>query len=165
MHHQLIGKSRLGIHLLLATVLIACAAVLAHSPSLWRAVLGVAATAFAAHAGLAIVIHFSVALAGTGVLFAAVRAHGREHRGDGDQPGSTLHSPRFYDWLAAAYCLGREGKMREIKFSQGIVKQDMKTPKDSKEPSGTRVRQSAYSSKLFTTQKVTQLASPRLPRC
>jgi topoisomerase-4 subunit B len=33
----------------------------------------------------------------------------------------------------------REGKMREIKFSQGIVKHDMKTPKDSKEPSGTRV--------------------------
>src|SRR6187402_75292 len=33
----------------------------------------------------------------------------------------------------------REGKMREIKFSNGILKQDMKTPKDSKEPSGTRV--------------------------
>jgi topoisomerase IV subunit B len=33
----------------------------------------------------------------------------------------------------------REGKMREIKFSQGIVKNDMKNPRDSKEPSGTRV--------------------------
>jgi SAM-dependent methyltransferase len=27
-------------------------------------------------------------------------------------PGATLHSPRFYDVLAAVYCLGREGRMR-----------------------------------------------------
>ena len=33
----------------------------------------------------------------------------------------------------------REGKMREILFSQGLVKKDMKTPRDSTEPSGTRV--------------------------
>jgi ubiquinone/menaquinone biosynthesis C-methylase UbiE len=113
MHHQVIGKSRLGIHVLLAAVLVACAVVLAHWPSMWRAVAAVAATTFAAHAGLAIAIHFGVALAGTGVVVAAVHAHGRGHRDNHDKPGATLHSPRFYDWLAAAYCLGREGKMRE----------------------------------------------------
>jgi SAM-dependent methyltransferase len=113
MHHRVIGKSRLGMHVLLAAVLVACTAVLAHWPSMWRAVAAVAATTFAAHAGLAIAIHFSVALAGTGVVVAAILAHGREHRHDHDKPGATLHSPRFYDWLAAAYCLGREGKMRE----------------------------------------------------
>jgi SAM-dependent methyltransferase len=113
MHHQVIGKSRLGIHVLLAAVLVACAVVLAHWPSMWRAVAAVAATTFAAHAGLAIAIHFGVALAGTGVVVAAVRAHGRGHRDKHDKPGATLHSPRFYDWLAAAYCLGRDGKMRE----------------------------------------------------
>ena len=113
MHHQVIGKSRLGIHVLLAAVLVASAVVLAHWPSVWRAAAAVAATTFAAHAGLAIAIHFGVALAGTGVVLAAVRAHGRGHRDDGGKPGATLHSPRFYDWLAAAYCLGREGKMRE----------------------------------------------------
>ena len=113
MHHQLIGRSRLGIHALLAAVLVACAVVVAHWPSMWRAVASVAGATFAAHAGLAIAIHFGVGLAGTGVVIAAVRAHGREHRHDHDKPGATLHSPRFYDWFAAAYCLGREGKMRE----------------------------------------------------
>src|SRR5690349_7419468 len=106
MQHQLIGKSRLGVHVLLAAVLVACAAVLAHWPSMWRTVAAVAATTFAAHAGLAIAIHFGVALAGMGIVVAAVRAHGREHRDDHDKPGATLHSPRFYDWFAAAYCLG-----------------------------------------------------------
>ena len=33
----------------------------------------------------------------------------------------------------------RDGKMREISFSRGIVVKDMKNPKDSTEPSGTRV--------------------------
>jgi ubiquinone/menaquinone biosynthesis C-methylase UbiE len=28
-------------------------------------------------------------------------------------PGLTLHSPRFYDWMAAVYCLGREARLRE----------------------------------------------------
>jgi ubiquinone/menaquinone biosynthesis C-methylase UbiE len=113
MHHQLIGKSRLGVHILLAAVLVACAVVLAHWPSMWRAVAAAAATTFAAHAGFAIAIHFGVALTGTGVVLAAVRAHRRGHHNHGSKPGATLHSPRFYDWLAAAYCLGREGKMRE----------------------------------------------------
>lgn len=36
----------------------------------------------------------------------------------------------------AAY---REGKMREITFSQGEVVKDMKNPRDSSEPSGTRI--------------------------
>jgi ubiquinone/menaquinone biosynthesis C-methylase UbiE len=39
---------------------------------------------------------------------------GGEHSSHGDHsPGATLHSPRFYDLLAAVYCLGREGRMRE----------------------------------------------------
>jgi topoisomerase IV subunit B len=33
----------------------------------------------------------------------------------------------------------RDGKMREISFSRGVVVKDMKNPKDSTEPSGTRV--------------------------
>jgi ubiquinone/menaquinone biosynthesis C-methylase UbiE len=113
MHHQLTGKSRLGIHVLLAAALIACAIVLAHWPSMWRAVAAAMATTVAAHAGFSIAIHFGVALGGTGVVLAAVRAHGRGHHHHGGKPGVTLHSPRFYDWLAAAYCFGREGKMRE----------------------------------------------------
>jgi ubiquinone/menaquinone biosynthesis C-methylase UbiE len=113
MPHQLIGKSRLGIHLLLAAVLVACAVILGHWPSVWRAVASAAGATFAAHAGLAVATHFGVALGGTGIVMAAVRAHGREHRHDHDKPGATLHSPRFYDWFAAAYCLGRERKMRE----------------------------------------------------
>jgi ubiquinone/menaquinone biosynthesis C-methylase UbiE len=39
-----------------------------------------------------------------------LRSSRRHH---GEAPGATLHSPRFYDWIAAAYCLGREGRMRE----------------------------------------------------
>jgi ubiquinone/menaquinone biosynthesis C-methylase UbiE len=35
----------------------------------------------------------------------------RQHRHG--SPGATLHSPRFYDLLAAVYCLGREVRMRE----------------------------------------------------
>ncbi len=33
----------------------------------------------------------------------------------------------------------REGKTREIQFSQGLVKKDMKTPVDTTEPNGTRI--------------------------
>ena len=33
----------------------------------------------------------------------------------------------------------REGKMRQIAFSQGLVKKDMKNPQDSNEPNGTRI--------------------------
>ena len=33
----------------------------------------------------------------------------------------------------------RDGKTREIKFSQGLVKKDMKTPIDTTEPNGTRI--------------------------
>ncbi|TLD72434.1 type IIA DNA topoisomerase subunit B [Phragmitibacter flavus] len=33
----------------------------------------------------------------------------------------------------------REGKMRAVEFSRGLVKRDMKTPVESMEPSGTRV--------------------------
>ncbi|MEI6536356.1 MAG: DNA topoisomerase IV subunit B [Verrucomicrobiaceae bacterium] len=33
----------------------------------------------------------------------------------------------------------REGKMRQIAFSQGLIKKDMKNPQDSSEPNGTRI--------------------------
>src|SRR5262249_26070207 len=58
-------------------------------------------------------VHIGVALGGAGILFAALRSHTRRRRDDGAAPGATLHAPRFYDWLAAAYCLGRETQMRE----------------------------------------------------
>jgi ubiquinone/menaquinone biosynthesis C-methylase UbiE len=106
------GHGRLISHLLLAAVLVGCAVVLLHWPSLTRTVGAVVGAAFAVHAGVAIVVHVVIALAGAGVVVAAVRSHGRGHRHDGEGPGATLHAPRFYDWLAAVYCLGREGKMR-----------------------------------------------------
>jgi ubiquinone/menaquinone biosynthesis C-methylase UbiE len=92
-------------HLLLGSVLVGCAAVLLNLPFMSRAIGSVAATLVA--------VHVAAALGAGGILFAALRSHGRAHRKDGDALGATLHSPRFYDWLAAAYCLGRERRMRE----------------------------------------------------
>lgn len=113
MRSHLIGKSRLTAHLLLGSVLVVCAVVLAHAPSVWRTVASVVGATFAAHAGLAIAIHAGLALAAGGVLFTAIQAHGQRQRGNDAKPGATLHSPRFYDWLAAVWCFGREGRMRE----------------------------------------------------
>jgi len=100
-------------HLLLGAVLVACALVLVHWPSLWRPIGSVAATAAAMYVGVALAIHVGGVLAGGGVLIAALRSHGRTHRDDRGAQGATLHSPRFYDWLIAVYCFGREGRMRE----------------------------------------------------
>src|SRR5215475_5627342 len=80
---------------------------------MWRAIGSVAATSVALHAGVAVAVDIGVALGGAGILFAALRSHTRRRRNHGAAPGATLHSPRFYDWLAAAYCLGREGRMRD----------------------------------------------------
>lgn len=111
-NHQ-IGKSRLGVHLLLGAVVVACAVIAAHSPSMRHAPASIAATAFAAHAGLAVAVHIGLALAGAGVVLGVLHGHGRSRHHDGKTPGATVHSPRFYDWIAAACCLGREGRMRE----------------------------------------------------
>ena len=68
MHHQVIGKSRLGIHVLLAAVLVAAL-------SFWRTGLPCGAPSLRWRPlpsrptpPLAIAIHFGVALAGTGVV-------------------------------------------------------------------------------------------------
>lgn len=100
-------------HVLLGAVLVGCAVVLLHWPAMWRAIGSVAATSVALHAGVAVAVHIGVALGGAGILFAALRSHTRRRRDDGAALGATLHAPRFYDWLAAAYCLGRETQMRE----------------------------------------------------
>jgi len=87
-------------HLLLGTVLVTSALILMHWTSWWAAIGAVAG------------IHVALALAGGGILVTAVRSHARP-RGVYGSTGTTLHSARFYDWLAAAYTLGREGRMRE----------------------------------------------------
>jgi ubiquinone/menaquinone biosynthesis C-methylase UbiE len=110
MPEHLTGKSRLTLHLLLGAILVVCAVVIAHSASVWRAVASAAPGTLAAYAAIAIAVHVGLALGGAGVLLGVLRSHGRK---GSDAPGATLHAPRFYDWLAAAYCLGREGRMRE----------------------------------------------------
>ena len=62
--------------------------------------------------GLAVAVHAGLVLAGSGALFAVLRTRSRRQAGDGAL-GTTLHSPRLYDWMAASYTLGREGRMRE----------------------------------------------------
>jgi ubiquinone/menaquinone biosynthesis C-methylase UbiE len=100
-------------HLILAAILVACALVLVHWLSAWEAI-GSAVAAFAAvHAVSAVVVHTGLALTGGGLLMRIVRQHGRANHERGDVLGATLHSPRFYDWLAVLYCLGREPRMRE----------------------------------------------------
>ena len=107
-----LGAGRLNNHLLLGAALVVCAVVLLHWPSMSRAIGLVAGASVALYVGIAVAVHVGMALAGAGVFF-AVRSPARRRRNDGHGPGATLHSPRFYDWLAAAYCLGREGRMRE----------------------------------------------------
>jgi ubiquinone/menaquinone biosynthesis C-methylase UbiE len=99
-------------HLLLFGFLLAGALALLLWPSHWRSIGSVAASSVAIHAGAAVAFHLGVAGAGVGVLFAVLR-HGRRHRREGKDASATLHSPRFYDWFAALYCFGREGRMRE----------------------------------------------------
>src|SRR5262249_4450478 len=101
MRQHLIGRPRLAMYLLMAAALVAGAVIAARSPTLRRAVAALAAT------------HVGLALAAAGVAGAAVLAHRRGRRKERREPGATLHSPRYYDWLAAIYCLGREGRMRE----------------------------------------------------
>src|SRR5262245_1561892 len=116
MGHSLTGKPRhdmLRTHLLLGAILVGTAFVLLHWPSTRRAIGSVAATWVALHAGVAVAVHAGIALGGAGILVAALRSHERRCRTDAEAPGATLHSPRFYDWLAAAFCLGREGRMRD----------------------------------------------------
>src|SRR5262245_56293986 len=117
MVHHLIGKPRhamLKTHALFGAVPVGCAVALSQWPPMWRAIGSVAATLVALHAGVAVAVHIGAALGGAGILFAALRSHIRRRRNDGAaHNGATLHAPRFYDWLAAAYCLGRETHMRE----------------------------------------------------
>ena len=116
MVQHLTGKTRhemLTTHVLLGAVLVGSAVVLFRWPSTWRVIGSVAATSLALHAGVAVAVHVGVVLCGAGILFAVLRSHTGRHRNHGAAPGATLHAPRFYDWLAAAYCLGRETQMRE----------------------------------------------------
>jgi ubiquinone/menaquinone biosynthesis C-methylase UbiE len=95
-------------HLLMGALLVVSALILIHRTT-WSAAIGAVA---GIHVGVAIAVHVTLALAGGGILVSAVRSHARP-RGSGDgSPGTTLHSARFYDWVAAAYTLGRESKMR-----------------------------------------------------
>jgi ribosomal protein L11 methylase PrmA len=103
-HHK-IFKS----HLLLGAILVASALILMHWTSWWAAVGAVAGI----HVSVAIAVHVALALAGGGIFVSAVRSHTRPRGGGDGSPGATLHSARFYDWLAAAYTFGREARMRE----------------------------------------------------
>ncbi|MBX6312192.1 MAG: class I SAM-dependent methyltransferase [Isosphaeraceae bacterium] len=97
------------IHLLLGAVLGASAVILMHWTSWWVAVGAVAGV----HVSVAIAVHMALALAGGGILVSLVRSHARPRGTGHGSPGATLHSARFYDWLAAAYTLGREARIRE----------------------------------------------------
>jgi ubiquinone/menaquinone biosynthesis C-methylase UbiE len=116
MSHHLTGNSRhtvLTRHAVLGAVLLACALILIHAPFLWPAVGAVAATAVAVHVGIAVVVHLGLGLAGAGALKAAVGSHAHPSQGDAGALGATIHGSRFYDWMVAAYTLGREGRMRQ----------------------------------------------------
>jgi len=95
-------------HLLLGAVLVATAIILMHWTSWWVAIGAVTGI----HVSVAIAVHVALALAGGGILVAAVRSHARPRDVYGST-GATLHSARFYDWLAWAYTLGREAQLRE----------------------------------------------------
>jgi len=71
------------------------------------------ATSVAMPFGVAIAVHAGVVLAGSGLFIAALRARSRPRQADGDGLGTTLHSARLYDWMATAYTLGRESRLRE----------------------------------------------------
>src|SRR5688572_11717331 len=60
----------------------------------------------------ALVVAHVVVLALVAAVFLAARAHRSARRGN-DGRGLTLHAPVAYDFLAALYTLGREGRMRE----------------------------------------------------
>src|SRR5262245_2477770 len=91
-------------HLALGAILVGGGLVLVLRPALgWVAAIPL---------GLAVVIHGALVLAGGGVLIAALRSGGRRQAG-GTDLGTTLHSPRLYDWMAVGYTFGRETRLRE----------------------------------------------------
>jgi ubiquinone/menaquinone biosynthesis C-methylase UbiE len=117
--HQLrhpIPKSRpliaaaFAAHALIVSVGVISAIIL--FPSLPPAISRIVAAVAALHAGVSVGVHVLMGVSATGLLLAILRFHalGRSHS---SAHGATLHSPRFYDWMAAAYCVGREGRMRE----------------------------------------------------
>jgi len=100
MSHHLTDKHKIfKSHLVLGVVLVASALVLVRWPSILVALGAVAGI----HVGVAIAVHVALALAGGGILATAVRSHVRTRSGGYGSPGATHHSPRFYDWLAAAH--------------------------------------------------------------
>lgn len=113
MRHHRIRSSPPPTHRLLAAALIACAIAVALAPSMGRWAAPAASATLAAHGGFALALHLCATLVGTGVVVAAVRSFRAGHPGGREDPGTVLHSPRCYDCLAAAYCLGREARMRE----------------------------------------------------
>jgi len=95
-------------HLALVGVLAAAVLFLALRPLMgWMA-----ATMVALPIGAAVAIHAGVGLAILGVLVAALRTRSRVHQAAPEGMGTTLHSPRLYDWMASAYTLGRETRLR-----------------------------------------------------
>ena len=94
-------------HLVVGGILAASALVLALRPLIgW-----LAATLVVIPVGVAVVLHAGIVLAASGILVAALRSRPRQAAPDG--LGTTLHSPRLYDWMAAAYTFGRESRLRE----------------------------------------------------
>jgi hypothetical protein len=96
-------------HLLFGAVVVVSALFLMRRPWVWSAI----AAAAGIHISVAVAVHVTLALVAGGVVVAALRSHARLRAGVPGSPGITLHSPRFYDWFAAAYTFGREGRMRE----------------------------------------------------
>jgi len=95
-------------HIALGAILVGGGLVLVLRPAMgW-----LAAGLVAVPVGLAVAIHLGLLLAGSGALIAVLRARSRRQAG-GAELGTTLHSPRLYDWMATGYTFGREARMRE----------------------------------------------------
>jgi SAM-dependent methyltransferase len=103
------ARRRLKSHALLGAVLIASALALVHWTSWWTAIGAVAA----AHMGIAVATHVGLALAGGGLLVAALGFHGSARHEDRGALGATIRWPRLYDWMAAARLFGHEGRLRQ----------------------------------------------------
>ncbi|BDG01541.1 methyltransferase domain-containing protein [Anaeromyxobacter oryzae] len=106
-------RKRIPVHLLAGGSLVTCAVLLAHARPTWRAI-GIAATApVALHAGAVVAVHLGVGVAAAGALLVGSRSRRRAYQGRSDAFGATLHSPRLYDWLAAAHSLGASARVHE----------------------------------------------------
>ncbi|HJY64860.1 MAG TPA: methyltransferase domain-containing protein [Ignavibacteria bacterium] len=113
----MVKRKNLKAHLLLCMVILISVPILILWNSTWQVIGSVVSASVAIHIGL-------ILLAGGGILAGVRRFHTGRHTDELGAPGTILHSARFYDWLAAAYTLGREQRMRERTLDAASVAVD-----------------------------------------